>query len=802
MLKNYLKITLRNLRRHKVFSFINIFGLSVSLACSVLILLFVKNEFSYDSFHKNADRIYRISLFENYAKDDQHFNSITPSVLGPLLKSYYPEIENSVRISQFSGKVTSGSKTFIEKYELVDPEFFKMFNFPLLQENSSNVLNDPNSAVITESYAKKYFGNNEPVGKTISIQLDNKSEDFLITGIAQDVPENSSIQFNILIPYQKIKELYGERALNSLTTIFCETYIFLKPGITVKSMETKMPVMIKSLQGDRFKSGAYNLLFQPIKDIHLDTSYPVGWEPISSPVYSYALSIIGFFILLIAAINFVTLSIGKSVSRSNEVGIRKVVGASRGQLITQYWGESLSVVIISAFAGILVAELLLPLFNSLTGKHLKFTFEPITMIILLSIVLLTGLLSGIYPAVVLSSFNPVKALKGKSNIGMKSFLRQFLVGGQFTVSVILIASTIAVFNQLEFVKNKDLGFNKENVLVIPTKLNMVETFKIAQIFKNDLSKNKNVIDIAAAITPMGVRWNMIGFNNPGGIYNRFYLNVVNYDYLKTMGLILIRGRDFSKDFATDFDQAVIVNEAFIKHFGLDNDLSGKMPGSFVNNKIIGVVKNFNYESLHSTVNPAAIALSYNNIFRSANDIDTNIEPRLLLRIRSDNISSTISEIEAKWKQLVPGITFNSTFLKDNIEKQYRTEEQLTTICSLSSILSILITCLGLFGLSILITLQKTKEIGIRRVLGASALSIYGMLSKEFMMIMLAALLFGIPAGWYLINKWLSEFAYRINESALIFIAAGIITIIIASITISFQVIKAANVTPIDTLKYE
>ncbi len=493
MLKNYLKITLRNLRRHKVFSFINIFGLSISLACSVLILLFVRNELSYDSFHKNADRIYRISLFENYAKDDQHFNSITPSVFGPLLKSYYPEIENSVRISQFSGKVTSGSKTFIEKYELVDPESFKFFNFPLLKENSGNLLNDPNSAVITESYAKKYFGNNEPVGKTISIQLDNKSEDFLITDIAKDVPVNSSIQFNILIPYQKIKELYEERALNSLTTIFCETYVLLKPSVRGKAMETKMPVMIKSLQGDRFKAGAYNLLFQPIKDIHLDTSYPVGWEPISSPVYSYALSIIGFFILLIAIINFVTLSIGKSVSRSNEVGIRKVVGATRGQLITQYWGESLTVVIISAFAGILIAELLLPLFNSLIGKHLKFVFEPITMVILLLIVLLTGLLSGIYPAFVLSSFNPVKALKGKFNIGKKSILRQFLVGAQFTVSVILIASTIAVFNQLEFVKNKDLGFKKRMFWLSRPSLIWLKPSKLHNYSKTNLVKIKMLL---------------------------------------------------------------------------------------------------------------------------------------------------------------------------------------------------------------------------------------------------------------------------------------------------------------------
>ena len=802
MLKNYLKITLRNLRRHKIFSFINIFGLSVGLACSVLILLFVKSELSYDSFHKNADRIYRLSLFENYAKDNQHFNSITPGVLGPLLKSYYPEIENTVRITLEQGKVIYGTKTFVENYELVDPAFFKIFNFPLLKGNPDNVLNDPNSVVIAESYAEKYFGNSDPIGKTISIQLDNKKEDFIVTGVAKDVPENSSIKFNILIPYQKVKELFSERTLNSLTVVFCETYVLLKPGATGKEMETKMPALIKSLQGDQFKAGAYNLLFQPIKDIHLDTSYPVGWEPISSPVYSYALSIIGFFILLIAAINFVTLSIGKSVSRANEVGIRKVVGANRKQLVAQYWGESVTIVIISAIIGILIAELSLPLFDTLTGKHLKFVFHPATIFILLAIVLLTGLLSGIYPAVVLSSFNPIQVLKGKFKVGKKSFLRQLLVGGQFTMSVILIAGTIAVFNQLEFVKNKDLGFSKENVLVIPTKLNMDQTFKTAQLFKSELSRNKNVLDVAAAITPMGARWNMIGFSMPDGTYNRFYLNVVNYDYLKTMGLKLINGRDFSKDFATDLDEAVIVNEAFVKHFGLENDASGKMPGRFVNNKIIGVVKDFNYESLHTAVKPTAIALSYKNILNAANDIDTNIEPRLLLRVKSGNISSTISEIKATWKKLVPGTTFSSNFLKDNIEKQYRTEEQLTAIVTFSSVLSVLITCLGLFGLSILITVQKTKEIGIRRLLGASAYSIYGILSKEFIMIILAAQLVGIPVAWYLINKWLSEFAYRINEDVLIFLAAAIITIIIASITISFQAIKAATVNPVKSLRYE
>ncbi len=802
MLKNYLKITLRNLRRHKIFSFINIFGLSIGLTCSVLILLFVNNELSYDSFHKNADRIYRLSLFENYAKDNQHFNSITPGVLGPVLKSYYPEIEKTVRISLMSGKVKYGSKTFPENYELVDPDFFEMFSFPLIKGNPSSVLKDPNSVVITKSYAEKYFGKDNPIGRTLTIQLDNKNENFLVTGVAKDVPENSSIKFNILIPYMKIKEFFSERALNSLTVVFCETYVLLKPGVSGKEMESKMPAMIKSLQGNRFKEGAYNLLFQPIKDIHLDTSYPVGWEPISSPVYSYALSVIGFFILLIAAINFVTLSIGKSVSRAGEVGIRKVVGASRKQLIGQYWGESITLVIISSVLGILIAELLLPIFNSLTGKHLSFVFSPQIILILLAIILFTGLLSGIYPAIVLSSFNPIQVLKGKLKVGRKSFSRQLLVGGQFAVSVILIAGTIAVFKQQEFVKNKDLGFKKENVLVIPTKLSMQGTLKTAQLFRNELSKNKDIIDVSAATTQMGGKWSMIGFSLPDGTYDRFYINVVDYDYLKTMGLKLIKGRDFSRNYATDYDNAVIVNEAFIKHFGLENDADGKMPGKFINNRIVGVVKDFNYESLHSKIKPAAIALNYKNIFQAARDIDTHGDPRLLIRIKSGNIGSTLAEVKNVWEKLVPNITFNSNFLKDNIERQYRTEEQLTAIISYSSILSILITCLGLLGLSVLITVQKTKEIGIRRLLGATAVSIYSMLSREFLMIISIAQVIGIPVAWYLINKWLGGFAYRINVGILMFLAAGVITIIIASITISFQVIKASLMNPVKSLRNE
>ncbi|HKI77109.1 MAG TPA: ABC transporter permease [Ignavibacteriaceae bacterium] len=802
MLKNYFKIAIRNLLRNKVYSFINIFGLSIGIACSILIMLFVKNELSYDSFHKNADNIYRISLFENYAKDEQHFNSITPARIGPALKENFPEVKNAIRYSDMQGQVKYGSKSFPEKYNLADPDFFRMFSFPLIKGKPNDALSSPNSVVLTESMARKYFGDNDAMGKTISINLDDKAEDFIVSGIAKDVPDNSSIQFNIVIPFEKMKDLFSDRALNSLTNIFCETYVLLTPGVTGKMMEAKMPSLVKNMMGSNYKAGTYNLLFQSMEDIHLDTTFPVGFEPISNPIYSYALSIIGFFILLIATINFVTLSIGKSVTRAGEVGIRKVVGANRKQLIGQYWGESLLLVLLSAAIGIVISEMFLPFFNNLAGKNLQINYDPLTLLLLLLIVIVTGLSAGIYPAVILSSFSPSQVLMGKFNFTRKSNLRRILVGGQFTVSVIMIIGTIVIFNQLEFVRNKNLGYNKENVVIIPTKLNISETFKTAELFRNELSKDKDVISVTAAVTPLGGKWSMIGFEMPGGSYRRFYMNTVDYDYVKTMGMHLVSGRDFSRQHSTDMDGAVIVNEAFIKQFGLNNDTNGKMPGRFTQNKIIGVVKDFNFESLHSEVKPALITLDYKTIFRAANDIDPSFQPRLIVRIKPANVKRTIENLKSTWTKLVPNIPFESVFLKDNIDKQYKAEEQLTTIITSASVLSILITCLGLFGLTILITVQKRKEIGIRRLLGASVGSIYKILSKEFFWLIIAAQLIGLPISWYLLNKWLSGFAYRINMGVSMFVLAVILTVFIAFITITFQVIKASLENPVRSLRSE
>ncbi|HKI79055.1 MAG TPA: ABC transporter permease [Ignavibacteriaceae bacterium] len=802
MIFNYLKIAFRNLNRNKVYSFINIFGLSIGLACCILIILFVKNEVSYDSFHNNSDNIFRLSLFENYAKDEQHFNSITPARFGPELKSYYPEVENYVRVSKFPGIVKIGSKTFAEDCSFADTNFFQLFNFPLSTGRPAEVLKSLNSVVITDSYAEKFFGDSNPIGKRITIKIDNKSEDFIVSGIAKNVPANSSIQFNIVIPFQYLDNIVNKRAMNSLTVIICETYVFCQHGTTAKQMDEKMSSLVKSMEGSDYNEGTYNILFQPIKDIHLDTSFPVGLEPISNPIYSYALSIIGIFILIIAIINFVTLSIGKSVSRSAEVGIRKVVGATRRQLIGQYWGESLMLVFLSAVMGILFAEIFLPFFNSLAGKNLDFRYDPLTLLILLSVIVLTGLSAGIYPSLVLSSFNPVQVLMGKFKLGNKSILRRILVGGQFTLSVILITGTIIVFNQLEFVKNKNLGYNKENVVVIPTNLNVDETLNIANLFKNELSKNQNVIDVSAASTPLGEKWSTIGFEMPGGSYGRFYMNTVDYNYLKTTGIKLLKGRDFSKEFSTDKDQAVIVNEAFAKEFKINDLTTAKMPGRFDKNKIIGIVKDFNFESLHSQIKPALITLNYHTIFRAANDIDPNFEPRIMVKIKSINTKATLDDIRNTWKKLVPNLQYESSFLNDNIDKQYKSEQQLTTIISYSSVLSILITCLGLFGLTILITLQKTKEIGIRRLLGASSGSIYKLLSKEFFWLIISAQVIGMPIAWYILNKWLNGFAYRTSISVSMFLLAGILTIFIAFLTISFQAIKASFENPINSLRNE
>ncbi len=802
MLKNYFKVAIRTLLKNKAYSFINIFGLSIGIALSLIIMLFVKSELSYDNFHTNSDSIYRAALYENYGEDEKHFNTITPALLGPELQNKIPEIINSIRISKLNGLVKTGDKSFPEYYHLVDPKFFELFNFPLISGNPKEVLSNPNSVVLTKSYSEKYFGNENAVGKTLQISLNDTTENFTVTGIASDVPINSSIQFNIIMPFQKMKDIFNDNALHNWTTIFCETYLFTQKGVSAKTLEAKMPALFKQILGNRYKPGTYNILFQPITDIHLDTKFPVGFEPISNPIYSYILSIIGLLILLIACINFITLSIGKSAGRAGEVGIRKVVGADRGQLIKQYLGESLLIVFISTIISILISELLLPYFNALAGKHLSLTFEFSTIVMLLILVFVTGAAAGIYPAIVLSSFKPIDVLKGKFSINKRSNLRRILICGQFIVAVILISSTMVVTKQLNFVEKKYLGFDKENIITIPTDLRPNETFRVAGLFKNELKSDPNIINVTSALSPLGNKWTLVGFDMPGGSYGRFYMNTVDYDYINTLKINLIKGRNFSKSFPSDYEQAVIVNQAFIRKFGLENSSEAKMPGNFHDIKIIGVVKDFNFESLYSKIEPALISLNFRPIFRDANDIDPAFNSRLIIRIKAQNYNSTLAKLKNVWTKIVPQIPFKSSFLNENIEKQYAAESRLTKIITSSSVLSIIITCLGLFGLTALISLQKTKEIGVRRLLGASVASIFKLLSKEFIWLILIAEIISIPVSLYLLNRWLNNFAYRIDVNLLLLISAGAIVIIISLITISFQVIKAASVNPAKSLKYE
>ncbi len=505
---------------------------------------------------------------------------------------------------------------------------------------------------------------------------------------------------------------------------------------------------------------------------------------------------------MIASINFITLSIGRAASRAGEIGVRKVVGASRSQLIRQYWGESLLLVIIATIIALLITELFLPFFNNLAGKHLNLNYDFSTIIMLLSLIIITGLAAGVYPALILSSFKPIEILKGKFSINKKSKLKRLLVGGQFIISIFLISATIVVTEQLSFIQNKDLGFNKQNLVIIPTGLNAPETFRIANIFRNELSGDDNILNISAASTAIGGKWTLIGFEMPGGSYGRFYMNTVDYNYINTMNIKLIKGRNFSKNFPSDLNNAVIVNQAFIKKFGLNNDESGIMPGNFRNSKIIGVVSDFNFESLHSKIKPALIALNFKPIYKAANDIDPVFDPRLVVRIKSKNINLALARLKNVWEKVESQVPFKSEFLNANLNEQYKTENRLTKIITYSSLLSILITCLGLFGLTALVSIQKTKEIGIRRLLGATTGSIFKLLSKEFIWIILTAILISMPISWYILNEWLNSFAYKIHLSLLLLISSSIIVILISLITISFQVIKSVRTDPVKALRTE
>ena len=808
MLKNYFKIALRNFAKHKVYSVINIGGLTLAITCCLLLSLYIRHEWSFDRFHAQSDRLYRSWTREVY-EDKTFTNTVTPYVLGPTLQATYPEIEAMSRVEAGTMHVKKGNEVQSERVHSVDKGFFQMFDFPLLRSTGSNPVQDPYSVVLTEDVARKYFGDQDPLGKLLYMKLDSVMEPFTVTAVAANPPSHSSIRFGIVIPMQNTLMYRSDRAQRSWFNVYLETYVLLRRDAGAEKMKAKFPTLLKTALGEDYQNNNYIINLQPIRDIHLNTELTDGLEPTGNPAYSYILGGIAFFILLIACINFMTLSLGRSMGRAQEVGVRKAMGALRGQLMTQFGVEALLVTLLAVLAGVLLTYTLIPVFSELVNQPLAFHFDGLTFLFLVGLVLLVGVVAGSYPSLVLSGMKPVEVLKGKLNLKSENgVFRQSLVVVQFGLSIFLIVGTIVLNQQLHFLQTTSLGYQTNRTVIIPVNSGGPEGKQFVDRYRNALASHKEVQRVTASAFPFaeddGGSWGNLGFTDNQKNYREFRFNAIDSEFIPTYGIKLREGRNFDRANSADVHGGMIVNEAFVKYFGMKDPLHEKLPGRFRNISIVGVTEDFRYASLHTKVQPLAMVMQFDTLFRGSENINfgSSPSPDMSVRLAPGALPEQIALLEKTWKTVAPEEPFNFTFLDDNLQRQYQSEQRLSRVVTLGSLVSILIACLGLFGLATLAVARRTKEIGIRKVLGASVSGIVGLLASGFLKLILVALVVASPLAWYALDGWLQDFDSRITIGWWVFVLAGGLAIGVALLTVSFQSVKAALMNPVKSLRSE
>jgi len=785
LIKNYLKIALRNIKKHTWYSIINIAGLAIGMTCCILILLWVQDELSYDRFHENASDIYRVIQDINFA-DHSTTWTITQGPLGPSLKKDFPEIINATRITGRGFRLTYNDRSFDEVLGMADSSIFEMFTFPLIKGNPATALADPNSIVLTEEMAEKYFGEENPIGKTI--QADNEY-DFLVSGVLKKIPDNSHLQFDFIIPFIFGREL--NYTVDRWGNSQFRTYVQIQKGIPPQEVIQKISGYLYEKPTIE-KDARLNL--QPLTRIHLHSNYEFD-SAHGDITYVALFSLVAFFILFIACSNFMNLATARSGNRAKEVGMRKVAGAHRSSIIKQFFGESILLAFIALFFSLIIVKLLLPAFNNLAAKELSLNISGnlLDLLILFGIALLTGIISGSYPAIFLSSFQPVKVLKGSLRSGQKgSVFRKILVVTQFSLTILLIICTGIVYNQLNYLRNMKLGYDKEHMIYMGMRGDMRTNF---DTLKNELLINSNISGVTASsnvptygYTFSNSLWRWEGQNPDEEILMRAVF--IDYDYFKTFGMEIAEGRSYSKEFSTDTTEAIIVNEAAVKAMRMKSPLGKRLSINEQNFQIIGVVKNYNFRSLRQGIDPLILLF------------EPQASRVLFAKLKSENISQTIGYIEKIREKFAPGYPSNYHFLDEALDDLYRSEERVGMIFRYFSVLAIFISCLGLFGLASFMAEQRTKEIGIRKVLGATVSNIVLLLTKEFTKWILVANIIVWPLAYYAANKWLQGFAFRTTIGLWIFILAAAMVLFIALLTVSYQSFKAATANPIDTLKYE
>jgi putative ABC transport system permease protein len=825
MFKNYFKTAWRNMKRNKVNSIINISGLSIGIGCVIFIGMYVKDELGYDNFLPGVDHIFQVNMTTTDKGITSTTGGNTAPAVTPTMLNMYPEIESYSRIYRpgdvmvrYEENATTENYFTEHRIWAVDSNFLEVFKYPFLQGDATSCLEKPNAVVITEATAKKYFGNENAIGKILLFDTDKKP--FIVTGVLKNLPAQSTFQFDMLAPITAYAEV-KKRSWNWFW-LQVNSYVKLKPNVTVEKasiarLDEKFAVMVKEHAFDERYSGTYEEFVKkgnkleyslmPFTDVHLHAAplqTPARLTTLSDIKYVYIFSIIAFFIIVLACVNFMNLSTAQSATRAKEVGIRKVLGSDKKQLIKQFLSEAMLYSIISTILALLLVFVSLKPFNNVSGKALEFSsiFNSITAFFVIGLCLITGLLAGLYPAFYLTSFNPVTVLKGmkifKNNFS-NLFIRNGLVVFQFTVSIALIICTIIVFQQLKYTQNKDMGLNKESVVEIA---NTKRLGNNEEAFREELLKQIGVIN-ASSSTSIPTKDNFgDGYNPEQAETDKPLINdiglssfMVDENFIPTLKMKMLQGRNFSKAF--NDSASVILNETAAKQIGWKQPVGKYLdyPGNDQKFKVIGVVKDFNISSLHDIVEPFAL-------FSNSSKTYSVNSSFISVRLQPGNINTYLNNIENTWKKFAPGTPFDYSFLDEDFDALYRSEQRMGKVFGIFTFLSVFVACLGLFGLSIYTAERRRKEIGVRKVLGASVQSVVTLLSKDFIKLVLIAFFIASPIALWAMNKWLQGFSYRINISWWVFVVAGFGALVIMLITVSFQAIKAAIANPVESLRIE
>lgn len=795
MIKNYFKTALRNLWRNKVFSLINILGLSVGLACCMLIFLYSKDEISYDRFLDNGNNIYRLTATLNSPDGNVNKLGSTGMVHGPNFARSIPEIAEFLRLQSCTYNIRQGNEIFSQNALYADSNFFSVFSFPLLYGNPKTALNGIHSAVISEDIAEKYFGKKDVLGRILELGRGEKFEPFVVTAVTRRSPQNSSIKIGMLLPMKFGQTIWND---DQWINFFLNTFFVLKPGANVRTVQAKLAMVFNNEAASQIKEAADKYGFkdkvqfglQSLLQMHLSKDFPPdnGLTDASNPIYSYILTSIALFILIIACINFINLTVAHSLKRAKEIGIRKVVGGGRKQLAIQFLGESFILSFIAFLAALFLVQLILPFFNHLANKALSFSYLFDMQLVLgyIGLFLVTGLLAGFYPALVLSGFNPVQTLYGRFRLTGKNYLSKSLVVFQFTLATFLIIATMIIYSQFSYLVNFNLGYNDKNVAIVNT--THIDKVKL-NLFRNELLKNHSIQDVTA---DQGGRQQTMAHINSDKQIN-FEFKHIDENYLPLFQIPIVKGRNFSNDFISDTASAAIVNESFAKAAGWKDPL-GKLIDFFYLGKkytVVGVVKDYHYASLSEKIGPQFFtmnpAYSYKDIF---------------IKLKPGNPAPALNYIETTFKKMFPVLPYQYNFKDEQNTKQYESEAKWKQIITFGALITIFVSCIGLFGLATLSAEKRTKEIGIRKVLGASATIIAGKLSGDFLRLVILAAVIASPLGWWIMNKWLQNYPYRVEVSGWLFGFAAVIVLLIALITISFQAVRAAIANPAKSLRTE